>query len=214
MFHILVSRLSGLANRRIFYVPISRNLRMNTSLIRTIKGLFERCVTEGGVLVVQPEHILSLKLMHINNLLSPPRNKDERPIADDLGVSRDPVVMETRDALGGSDIILPIPDKDSEESITDELGALQDWVTEVSRDLLDESDEILHVRYQLIYTAGKIMPVDDYPSRWITIQRVFSRLQAHATTLHASYPTMFSVDTRLKGFPTIRILDSYILGQI
>src|SRR5487761_886196 len=54
MFQTLVSRLSGLANRRIFYVPISRNLRMNTSLIRTVKSLFERCMTEGGVLVVQP----------------------------------------------------------------------------------------------------------------------------------------------------------------
>src|SRR5579863_2760789 len=114
MFHILVNRLSGLANRRIFYVPMSRNLRMNTSLVRTIKGLFERCVTEGGVLVVQPEHILSLKLMHIDNLLSPPRNKGERLIAG-LCVSRDPLAREARDALGESDKILPIPDKDSEE---------------------------------------------------------------------------------------------------
>src|SRR5216683_3408233 len=69
MFQLLVSRLSGLANRPIFYVPISRNLRMDTSLVRRIKSLYERCVSEGGVLVVQPEHILSLKLMHIDTLL-------------------------------------------------------------------------------------------------------------------------------------------------
>src|SRR5882672_6179533 len=65
MFRLLVSRLSGLANRPIFYVPFSRSLSMSTSLIGTISGLYRRCVDEGGVLVVQPEHILSQKLMHI-----------------------------------------------------------------------------------------------------------------------------------------------------
>jgi Protein of unknown function (DUF3638) len=32
-FELLVSRLSGLANRPIFYVPISRSLSVNASLI-------------------------------------------------------------------------------------------------------------------------------------------------------------------------------------
>jgi hypothetical protein len=131
MFQLLVSRLSGLANRPIFYVPISRDLRMDTSLVKTIKSLYERCIAEGGVLVVQPEHILSLKLMNIDTLLGPHRTSDE-----------------------------------DESSMADELGLLQDWVSEVSRDVLDESDEILHVRYQLIYTAGKQMSVNGHPHRW------------------------------------------------
>src|SRR5216683_3631472 len=134
MFQLLVSRLSGLANRPIFYVPISRNLRMDTSLIRTIKSLYERCIAERGILVVQPEHILSLKLMNIDTLLGSHRTSDE-------------------------------------SSMADELGLLQDWVSEVSRDILDESDEILHVRYQLIYTAGKQMSVNGHPHRWTTIQQ-------------------------------------------
>ncbi|KAI0296907.1 hypothetical protein B0F90DRAFT_1744138 [Multifurca ochricompacta] len=110
MFQLLTSRLSFLANRPIFYVPFSRNL-------------YKRCVAEGGVLVVQPEHILSQKLMHIDTVLTSTGNREKRAIAHDL-------------------------------------GALQDW-----------SDEILHVRYQLVYTAGKQMPVDDHPSRWTTIQQ-------------------------------------------
>jgi hypothetical protein len=177
MFQILVNRLSGLANRPIFYVPISRSLHMNTSLALTIRGLFERCVAKGGILVVQPEHILSLKLMHVDNLLSPRTRTDEPSMAGDL-------------------------------------RSLQDWVTDVSRDVLDESDEILHVRYQLIYTAGEKIPVHGHPSRWTTIQQVFSRLQAHAIKLQASYPTMFAVDTRLRGFPSIRILDSSVFRRI
>jgi hypothetical protein len=177
MFRLLVSRLSGLANRPIFYVPISRNLRMDTSLVRTIKSLYERCIAEGGILVVQPEHILSLKLMHIDALLGSHRTSDESDMAD-------------------------------------ELGLLQDWVSEVSRDILDESDEILHVRYQLIYATGEQMSVNGHPNRWTTIQQVFSRLQAHAKQLHASFPNMFAVDARLGGFAIVRILDSAIFHQI
>ena len=241
MFELLVSRLAGLANRPIFHVPISRSLRLNTSLVRTIWGLFERCVAEGGVLVSQPEHILSLKLMNINNLLFSHNNGDEHSMLDDVGVSpheshnsvsvaaaRDPVnilrksdsILSTSDSDKGSDErsrteIISTSDKGSDEhSITDELGALQDWVAKLSRDVLDECDEILHVQYQLVYTAGEKIPPDDYPNRWITIQQVLSRLQAHAMDLSARFPTMFAVDTRLGGFPNIRILDSAINQQI
>ena len=173
MFQLLVSRLSGLANRPIFYLPFSRNLRMDLSLVKTIKGLYRRCVAEGGVLVVQPEHILSQKLMHI-------------------------------------DIVLTSRENPEKHSIANEMGALQDWVAKASRDVLDESDEILHVRYQLIYTAGKQMPVDDHPNRWITIQQVFSRLQEHAKRLHQRFPKKFEIDTTARGFPIIRILDPAI----
>ena len=149
MFELLVSRLAGLANRPIFYVPISRSLRMNTSLVRKIRGLFERCVAEGGVLVVQPEHILSLKLMNINNLLFPHQNDDEAMMLDDLSapydtasVYSDPsdvrslqislqdwVAKSSCDVLDESDEILSTSGKDSDEySIPNEVGALQDWV--------------------------------------------------------------------------------------
>ena len=178
MFQLLVSRLSGLLNRPIFYIPFSRSLRMNVSLVNTIQHLYRRCAAEGGVLVVQPEHILSQKLMHIDFLLT--------------------------------------SDGDAEKhSAAHELRVLQDWVTNVSRDVLDESDELLHVRYQLVYTAGEQMPVDDHPNRWITIQQVFSRLQVHAVKLHAKYPKMIAVDnTTLNGFPIIRILDSVVFRDI
>jgi len=96
----------------------------------------------------------------------------------------------------------------------DELGVLYDWLTNVSRDVLDESDEILHVRYQVIYTAGKQMPVNDHPNRWIIIQQVFSLLQTHAVELRANYPKMLDIDTTLKGFPIIHVLDSVQFQRI
>ena len=176
MFQLLASRLSGLANRPIFYLPFSRSLRMSTSLIGTISGLYRRCVAKGGVLVIQPEHILSQKLMHIDVLLSSEGNH--------------------------------------RSSMAKELGVLQGWVAKVSRDVLDESDEILHVRYQLVYSAGKQMPVDDHPNRWITTHQVFSRLQVHVSTLCARFPRKFEIDTTQRGFPIIRILDSSIFQEM
>ena len=105
-FELLVSRLSGLANRPIFYVPISRSLSMNASLIRTIRGLYERCVAEGGILVVQPEHVLSLKLMHIDTLLGPLETITEHSIPGELGLFQDWLTKLSRDVLDENDEIL------------------------------------------------------------------------------------------------------------
>ena len=169
MYQLLLSRLSDLADRRVFYVPFSRDLPMSASVVQSINSLYRRCVKEGGVLVVQPEHLLSQKLMCIDTLITSQGDRKKLPTARDL-------------------------DK------------LQSWLAEVSRDVLDESDEILHVRYQLVYTSGGQMPVEDHPNRWSTTQQVFSRLRAHATRLHARFPRMFELDQAQKGFPTMRIL--------
>ena len=177
MFQLLLSRLSGLTDRRIFYVPFSRNLEMSASVVQSIRTLYTRCVDDGGVLVVQPEHLLSQKLMCIDTLIT---SDDDR---EKLSTAR-------------------------------QLKDLQRWLVRVSRDVLDESDEILHVRYQLVYTAGEQMSVEDYPNRWSTTQQVFSRLRAHAARLHASFPKTFELDQTQNGFPTMRILDQEVSRQI
>ncbi|KAH9030640.1 hypothetical protein EDB85DRAFT_2275651 [Lactarius pseudohatsudake] len=152
-------RLSGLAGRRIFYVPFSRNLEMSASVVESISTLYRQCAAEGGILVAQPEHILSQKLKCIDTLMTP-HDDHEKP------------------------------------STAKQLNDLQGWLAEVSRDVLDESDEILHVRYQLVYTVGKQMPVEDHPNRWFTTQQ------------------MFELDQTQKGFPTMRILDQKVSRQI
>ncbi|KAH9056708.1 hypothetical protein EDB87DRAFT_1824048 [Lactarius vividus] len=177
MFQLLLSRLSDLADRRIFYVPFSRNLEMSASVVQSISTLYRRCAKDGGVLVAQPEHILSQKLMCVDTLISSHNDQKKLPTAK-------------------------------------QLKELQRWLARVSRDVLDESDEILHVRYQLVYTAGEQMPVEDHPNRWSTTQQVFSRLRAHAARLHASFPQMFELDQTQNGFPTMRILNQKVSRQI
>jgi hypothetical protein len=207
MFQLLVSRLSGLADRPIFYVPISRRLSTDwktlSGLVKTIDGLYRQCVAQGGVLVVQPEHILSLKLMHIDILLKLQR---ERLVAGEVGVTRGQAARP----LSRNDFAMEHDDS----WISLELGILQGWLTKVSRDVIDESDEILHPRYQLVYATGEQIPVDDHPNRWTTIQHVFGLLQTHAVKLQASFPKMLEIDMTLGGFPIIRILDPAIFRQI
>ena len=216
MFQLLVKQLSGLANRPIFYVPISRSLRMNISLVRTIKGLFERCVAEGGVLVVQPEHILSLKLTHINVLLLS-HGLAEQELSRDT-VSSPSLTPGSLRKLPISRIephsTTPPHARSKEDSVVGEIGALQDWLAKVSRDVLDESDEILHVRYQLVYSSGEPMLVDDHRNRWTTMQQVFSLLQAHTMKLCAKYPNVLVIDTSLGGFPIIPLFDYSVSRQL
>ena len=66
MTHMLISRLGGLINRRIFYLPISRSVRLSESDVELLRDMIDTCKSEGGVLLVQPEHLLSFKLMGID----------------------------------------------------------------------------------------------------------------------------------------------------
>ena len=70
MFQIMVQRLTGLLNRRVCYFPFSRRTKLGQAELDCLLRLYEGCVKEGGVLVVQPEHILSSKLLLANELVS------------------------------------------------------------------------------------------------------------------------------------------------
>lgn len=70
MYRLLAVRLGGLLNRRIFYMPFSRDLQLSTRQINKVRAMYEKCMETGGVLLVQPEHILSFELMGPERLIS------------------------------------------------------------------------------------------------------------------------------------------------
>ena len=72
MFHILSRTLGELTNRRIFYLPLDRSLRLTPALVQGISALFKECARVGGILLCQPEHILSFKLMALEALSNNP----------------------------------------------------------------------------------------------------------------------------------------------
>ncbi|KAI6439400.1 hypothetical protein MCOR15_011939 [Pyricularia oryzae] len=63
MFQMLVARLGGLQNIVVHRLPFSRDLRLGIDDVATIYRYLKNCATTGGILLVQPEHILSFKLM-------------------------------------------------------------------------------------------------------------------------------------------------------
>ena len=69
MFRLLCRTLGGLTNRRIFYLPVDRSMRPNPDTVKKIHDLFVECMEAGGILLCQPEHILSFKLMALETLL-------------------------------------------------------------------------------------------------------------------------------------------------
>lgn len=70
MFHMLVSKLGGLLNQRIYHMPVSRASQVSKEEIGTFEELYRQCAADRGILLVQPEHLLSFKLMGIDHLLS------------------------------------------------------------------------------------------------------------------------------------------------
>ena len=77
MFETLVVRLGGLANRPIYNLPFSRipeydhwHSGMVISLhIDDLHQLMQRCMVERGIILVQPEHVVSLKLTSVEQQL-------------------------------------------------------------------------------------------------------------------------------------------------
>ena len=70
MFQILVERLSGLTNRQIYYLPFSRSLPLGPEQVTSLRSLMMECARKRGVMVVQPDHLLSLKLVTVEKQLS------------------------------------------------------------------------------------------------------------------------------------------------
>ncbi|KAF8326329.1 uncharacterized protein EI90DRAFT_3070499 [Cantharellus anzutake] len=105
MFQLLVRRLSGLANRRVYYTPFSRATSMDGHHLSLFKSIYLECMRAGGILVMQPEHVLSFKLMGVDRQLSAVTGQ-KTPNAM-LGLQRW-LDSNVRDILDESDEILAV----------------------------------------------------------------------------------------------------------
>ncbi|KAG1902165.1 uncharacterized protein F5891DRAFT_1172225 [Suillus fuscotomentosus] len=103
MFQLLVERLSGLAQRRIFYIPFFRAFSIDSSKVQMYRDLMQECMDTKGILVVQPDHILPLQLMAVDRQLSPQIEAAEDMLQTQLWLDN-----HTRDILDESDEILHV----------------------------------------------------------------------------------------------------------
>ncbi|KAF4967332.1 hypothetical protein FSARC_5098 [Fusarium sarcochroum] len=98
MHQMLVSKLAGLLDRPVYLLPFSRDIRLDHSRACTIQRLMTRCMKEGGVLMVQPEHLLSFQLMELECQLS-----SQVQTADQMRKTRDFFDGSSRDIVDESD---------------------------------------------------------------------------------------------------------------
>ena len=105
MFHLLADRLGGLVNRRIYFIPFSRSPKVNHRKVAALREIMLECMKERGILVVQPEHILSLKLVSVEKQLL--EDEDGR-LADRLLNLQRWLHSHSRDILDESDEILHV----------------------------------------------------------------------------------------------------------
>ena len=105
MFHLLGDRLGGLVNRRMYFIPFTRSLEVNRQKVAALHDVMSECMKERGILVVQPEHILSLKLVSVEKQL--PQAGDAQ-LAHLLLILQRWLHSHTRDILDESDEILHV----------------------------------------------------------------------------------------------------------
>ena len=70
MSQLLASKLGRLLDRPIYHTPFSRALRPTQSEVKLVLELSRECMANRGVLLMQPEHILSFKLMGLEGVIS------------------------------------------------------------------------------------------------------------------------------------------------
>ena len=188
MFQLLVSKLGGLIGRRIYRLPITRALAPSLQTAIAIQNLFKECMACGGILLIEPETLLSFELLGIEHLLSHELNVPE------IEMSSVPLVdlTETPHSL---------------HKVGKVMVQTQKWLYENARDILDESDEILSVKFELIYTLGIQQNIEFSPERWCIIQRVLGVLSEVAQNLSKEFPHGLEVFEAVPGaFPRIRML--------
>jgi hypothetical protein len=103
MFQLLVSKLGGMLNRRILYLPVSRSLDVSVNQTLDIRRLYEECQRSGSILLLQPEHILSFELMALEGMLS-----GDAKLGRALTDTQKWLYDNTRDILDESDEILSV----------------------------------------------------------------------------------------------------------
>ncbi|EMR61770.1 putative very large low complexity protein [Eutypa lata UCREL1] len=98
MYQMLISKLGGLLDRQVYQIPFSRSVKVTESEAATIFRTFEDCMTTGGILLIQPEHILSFKLIGIESAVT-----GKCSLSQSLTETQEFLNFRTRDVVDESD---------------------------------------------------------------------------------------------------------------
>ncbi|KAF8121453.1 hypothetical protein EV363DRAFT_1364433 [Boletus edulis] len=227
---LLTDRLSGLVNKPIYHMTFSRNDAFAAGI-----GLerMHELMSKHGIVVMQPEDLLSLKLACVETQL----------LENGIGLNPAPI-----DQKRGFEYVLNALRDWSSESLnqntyvsaligeakqwhrepgtlensrqakwgefvrltqSDALMGIQRFLETHARDILDESDDVLRPQFQLIYTTGYQHPFEGSPDRWIISQQVLGLMKRHACLL--STPDSHTIQCyggTSGSFPHVHILQA------
>ncbi|OTB10950.1 hypothetical protein K445DRAFT_236605 [Daldinia sp. EC12] len=98
MYQMLISKLGGLIDRQIYHMPFSRAVKVGETEILQMRHMFEDCKRNGGIFLIQPEHLLSFKLMGLECMLT-----GKEAIGRSLVQSQEYLNTNARDIVDESD---------------------------------------------------------------------------------------------------------------
>ncbi|OCK82068.1 hypothetical protein K432DRAFT_424453 [Lepidopterella palustris CBS 459.81] len=103
MLQTLIAKCGGLLNRPIYYMPFSRSIRIDSTRAIRIRSLYQQCMHVGGILLTQPEHLLSFELMGYESILS-----DQPAAGYEMVKTQRWLNSHARDVLDESDEVLSV----------------------------------------------------------------------------------------------------------
>ncbi|KAK0710370.1 hypothetical protein B0T21DRAFT_454868 [Apiosordaria backusii] len=169
MEHLLVSVIGGLLNRPTFYLPISRAVRFDDSAISIVARMIQQCKKEGGVLLVQPEHILSFKLLGLEGIWNrvPIASKILRTYEELESISRDIVDESDENFSVKFELIYTMGSQQPVDMSPDRWVFIQDLMDMVR----DVARELKHGHGgSSVLTEGLLFEEDSTASRFPTIR--------------------------------------------
>ncbi|RDA94782.1 hypothetical protein CP533_4222 [Ophiocordyceps camponoti-saundersi (nom. inval.)] len=101
MLETLAPTVGGLLGRRLYHLPFARAIKLEKDEALAIESICKACREDCGILVVQPEHILSLQLMAILKHTS--GNPEDEAVGSILGRTLDFLDKHGRDIIDESD---------------------------------------------------------------------------------------------------------------
>ncbi|KAI0107369.1 hypothetical protein F4776DRAFT_675198 [Hypoxylon sp. NC0597] len=193
MHQMLVSKLGGMLDRRIYHMPFSRAVKVGPTEMQTMKTMLRSCQKTCGILLVQPEHILSFKLMGIECILT-----GNEQIGRTLVQTQEFLNKHTRDIVDESDenfsvkfeLVYTMGTQRATEHSPDRWVCIQqvlDIIRQVVSEVYSELPSSIELHFQSpgCFPQTRILQED-------AADRILSQIAHHICT------------TGLTGFPIIR----------
>ncbi|KAG2486452.1 hypothetical protein HYH03_014899 [Edaphochlamys debaryana] len=152
--HLHAALTATLLGRRLLALPFHRDVELTAAGARAMTAALRHCQRDGGLVLVAPEHRLSLLLKRT-----------------EAGLRA--AAAEEAEAEGGTG--------GEAERGRDVCAALDEQAALPYVDVLDESDELLHHRLQLVYACGGSTALPAVTSRVGAVQALLAALSRLAS---------------------------------